>query len=50
MASTPDISVVMVGMNTRDHVRNAIAALQQSDWGRFSQEIIYVDNNSRMTV
>src|SRR3974390_61522 len=46
MASTLDISVVMVGMNTRDYVRNAIAAVEESDWGRYSHEIIYVDNNS----
>ena len=47
MASSIDISVVMVGMNTRDYVSNALTSLVQSDWGRFSREIIYVDNNSR---
>jgi GT2 family glycosyltransferase len=45
--SDVDISVVMVGMNTRDYVRNAIASLRDSDWGRYRYEIIYVDNNSR---
>ena len=47
MPNSVDISVVMVGMNTRDYVRNALASLAQSNWGRFTREIIYVDNNSR---
>jgi len=47
MTRTVDISVVMVGMNTRDYVRHALASLARSDWGRFTSEIIYVDNNSQ---
>jgi hypothetical protein len=46
MARSVDISVVMVGMNTRDYVRNALTSLAHSEWGRFTSEIIYVDNNS----
>ena len=47
MQSQLDISVVIVGMNTRDLVRNAILSLRDSRWGRFTHEIVYVDNNSR---
>jgi N-acetylglucosaminyl-diphospho-decaprenol L-rhamnosyltransferase len=47
MQPPPDVSVVMVGMNTRDFVRNAIVSVRDSRWGTFTHEIIYVDNNSK---
>jgi N-acetylglucosaminyl-diphospho-decaprenol L-rhamnosyltransferase len=46
MTNPIDISVVMVGMNTCDYVRGALASLERCDWRHFSHEIIYVDNNS----
>jgi GT2 family glycosyltransferase len=34
-------------MNTRDYVRDALLSLRNTDWGGFTREVIYVDNNSR---
>jgi GT2 family glycosyltransferase len=45
-ANSVDISVVMIGLNSREYVRNALASLARSDWGRFTHEILYVDNHS----
>lgn len=42
-----DISVVIVGMNTQDLVRNCLQSLRDSDWAGYTYEIIYVDNASR---
>jgi GT2 family glycosyltransferase len=44
---TVDISVVIVGMNTRDLVVDCLRSLQRADWSTYSHEIIYVDNASR---
>ncbi len=42
-----DISVVIVGLNTRRLLANCLQSLRASDWGGYSHEIIYVDNASR---
>jgi GT2 family glycosyltransferase len=42
-----DIAVVMVGLNTRDFVKNALESLQKADWGTFTHEIVYIDNASK---
>lgn len=42
-----DISVVIVGMNTRQLVVNCLEALRRADWGEYGHEIIYVDNASK---
>lgn len=45
--SAPDLSIVIVGMNTRELVVNCLASLQNADWGPYSHEVIYVDNASK---
>ena len=47
MPATVDISVVMVGMGTRDFVSDCLASLRAVDWGGYAHEIVYVDNNSK---
>lgn len=42
-----DISVMLVGLNTRQLVANCIHSLLRSDWGGYTYEIIYVDNASK---
>lgn len=45
--SPVDISVVVVGMNTRQLVVNCLQALRDADWGEFTREVIFVDNASK---
>jgi len=42
-----DISVIIVGLNTRELVRNCLRTLRDSNWGGYTFEIIYIDNGSR---
>jgi GT2 family glycosyltransferase len=42
-----DIAVIIVGMNTRDYVRNCLASLAETDWGDHTCEIVYIDNDSK---
>ncbi|MDX2267552.1 MAG: glycosyltransferase family 2 protein [Bryobacter sp.] len=42
-----DVSVILVGLNTRQFVKNCIESLLASDWGQYSYEIVYVDNGSK---
>lgn len=42
-----DVSVVMVGMNTRDLVLQCLKSLAEADWAELSHEVIYVDNASK---
>lgn len=42
-----DISVVVVGMNTRQLVVDCLNSLRRADWGDYTHEIIYVDNASK---
>jgi len=45
--SAIDISVVIVGMNTRQLVVNCLNALRNANWRGYTYEIIYVDNASK---
>ncbi len=42
-----DVSVILVGLNTRQFVYNCIQSLIASEWGAYRFEIIYVDNGSK---
>lgn len=46
MSASKDIGIVMVGLNTRDYVRKCLASIAASDWGRYTHEIVYIDNAS----
>jgi hypothetical protein len=41
-----DIAVMLVGLNTRDYVKNCLESLARTDWCGYTHEIIYVDNGS----
>jgi GT2 family glycosyltransferase len=41
-----DIAVILVGLNTRDYVKNCLESLAKTDWRGYTHEIIYVDNGS----
>lgn len=45
--SEVDISVIVVGLNTRRLLSNCLRSLSESEWGGYSHEIIYVDNASK---
>ena len=45
--SEVDISVIVVGLNTRQLLSNCLRSLSESEWGGYSHEIIYVDNASK---
>ncbi|MBM3788368.1 MAG: glycosyltransferase, partial [Acidobacteria bacterium] len=45
--SAIDVSVVIVGMNTRQLIVNCLNALAAADWAGYTYEIIYVDNASK---
>lgn len=41
-----DIGIVIVGMNTRDYVKNCLVSLSETQWGSYTHQIVYVDNAS----
>jgi GT2 family glycosyltransferase len=47
MSTRNDIAVILVGLNTRGYVKDCIASLIASDWGKYTYEIVYIDNGSR---
>ena len=46
MSDLPELGIVLVGMNTREYVRNCLRSLAESAWSMCSYSIIYVDNAS----
>lgn len=46
-AGTPDVSIVIVGLNARDYVRQSIQSMETADWGHYTYEVVYVDNGSK---
>ena len=47
MSERKDIAVILVGMNTRQFVKDCLDSIARSDWQGYSHEILYVDNASR---
>jgi GT2 family glycosyltransferase len=41
-----DVGIVLVGMNTREFVRNCLASIAKSEWRGYTHRIVYVDNAS----
>lgn len=41
-----DVSIVIVGLNARQHVLNCIASIRDAVWRDVTYEVIYVDNGS----
>ena len=42
-----DIGIVIVGLNTRDYVKDCLESLAAADWGTYTHEIVYIDNASK---
>jgi N-acetylglucosaminyl-diphospho-decaprenol L-rhamnosyltransferase len=43
----PDVSIVIVGLNAREYVRQSLASLAAAEWRGYSWEVVYVDNGSK---
>jgi len=43
----PDMSVILVGRDSRDYVRLCLDSLGKADWLGYSYEVVYVDNGSK---
>jgi GT2 family glycosyltransferase len=46
MNSSSEIAVIIVGMNTRAYVEDCLNSLAATDWGRYTHQVVYVDNAS----
>jgi GT2 family glycosyltransferase len=45
-SATTDVTVILVGLNSRDYVSECLDSLQAAEWLGHAYEIIYVDNAS----
>jgi GT2 family glycosyltransferase len=41
-----DIAVIIIGLNASRYVQECLTSLRRADWGRWTYEVIYVDNGS----
>ena len=41
-----DIAVIIIGINASQYVQECIASLRHAEWGKWTYEVIYVDNGS----
>ncbi len=46
MNPTIDVSVILVGLNAHDYIKQCIESICRADWDRYSYEVIYIDNGS----
>lgn len=42
----PDVSIIIVGLNAREYVRQSLKSIAAADWRTYQHEVVYVDNGS----
>lgn len=43
---SPDVAIILIGRNSRHHLRDCLDSLHCVDWGSYTAEVLYVDNDS----
>ncbi len=45
-AGTPDVAIILVGLNARDYVTGCLDSIVAAEWRGYTYQIVYVDNGS----
>ena len=45
-ADVPDVSIIIVGLNAREYVRQSLTSIAAADWRHYRHDVVYVDNGS----